>query len=189
MVALTEEEGRIAVILARSALDELYFGRPEHCPDPLPGIFLEPRGVFVTLEEAGELRGCIGYPYPVMPLGQALQHAAVAAATEDPRFLPVRPEELSRIDLEVTVLTVPVPLTCSPDKRSSEVRVGTHGLIVASGMARGLLLPQVATEYGWGAQEFLDHTCQKAGLPPGCWREERTEVLVFEGQVFSERDR
>ncbi|MDT8357491.1 MAG: TIGR00296 family protein [Methanomicrobiaceae archaeon] len=188
MVVLTEEEGRIAVILARSALEELYRGRSERCPEPLPGVFLEPRGVFVTLEEAGDLRGCIGYPSPVMPLGQALQHAAVAAATEDPRFLPVRPEELDGIDLEVTILTLPVPLTCPPDKRPSEVRVGTHGLIVASGMARGLLLPQVATAYGWDAEEFLDHTCQKAGLPPGCWRKERTEVLVFEGQVFSERD-
>ena len=188
MDVLTEEEGSIAVILARSALEELYFGRSGNCPDPLPEVFSEPRGVFVTLEQAGDLRGCIGYPYPVMPLSQAVQHAAIAAATEDPRFLPVRPEELEQIDLEVTVLTVPVPLTCSPETRPSAVRVGTHGLIVASGMARGLLLPQVATEYGWDAQEFLDHTCQKAGLPPGCWQKERTEVLIFEGQVFSERD-
>lgn len=185
MIALTSEEGGTAVRLARTALETELRGGRFSLP-PLPRIFSEMRGVFVTLTEDGDLRGCIGLPYPVMPLGEGIVHAALSAALEDPRFPPVRAEELSRIRIEVTVLSVPEPLACPPRERAGHVEVGRHGLILSGAGRSGLLLPQVATEYGWDARTFLDHTCTKAGLPPGCWRREDVEAFTFEGQIFHE---
>ena len=185
MKALTEEEGAAALSLARQAL-EAAVRNERFSPPTLPPVFQEKRGVFVTLTEGGELRGCIGLPYPVMPLAGAIREAAASAALQDPRFQPVEPDDLPGIRVEVTVLSVPAPLAGSPEKRDSCVRIGVHGLIV-QGMGRsGLLLPQVATEYAWTACDFLDHSCVKAGLPPGSWRSPRTEVLTFEGQIFRE---
>ena len=173
--------------LARQAM-ETAVRDERQTPPSLPPIFSEKRGVFVTLTERGELRGCIGLPYPVMPLAEAIREAAASAALRDPRFPPVEPADLPGIHVEVTVLSVPAPLTGPVGNRENCVRVGVHGLI-AQGMGRsGLLLPQVATEYRWTACEFLDHTCVKAGLPPGSWRSPRVEVLTFEGQIFHEQE-
>jgi uncharacterized protein (TIGR00296 family) len=185
MVLLTADEGIIAVRLARSAIEYAITRKPKPHLDQTQ-IFGEKRGVFVTLTKAGELRGCIGFPYPVMPLGDAIDHAAVAAALEDPRFPSVKAGELPSIMLEVTILTVPQPLTCDPDQRPVHVQVGRHGLIVRGMGASGLLLPQVATEYGWDSTMFLDQTCVKAGLSTRCWANRRVEVLMFEGQIFCE---
>lgn len=185
MEVLTPEEGRLAVQLARGVLEEKIGRKHMVCP-ALPPVFSEKRGVFVTLKKRGELRGCIGFPTPVYPLGQAICEAAWAAAREDPRFPPLRAEELPGTSIEVTVLSVPVLLTCRAAERPRNVMVGTHGLIVR-GMGRsGLLLPQVSLEWGWDAAEFLDHTCLKAGLARGCWKDERVEVYTFEGQIFEE---
>ncbi len=185
MMLLSEEDGRSAVSLAREALRAAVL-HEKLAPPPLPPVFSGKRGVFVTLNRDGELRGCIGIPLPVMPLGEAIIEAAASAALQDPRFNPVTPEELSLISLEVTILSVPEEITASPASRADEVEVGRHGLIVKGRGRSGLLLPQVASEYGWNAVEFLDHTCTKAGLPPGCWRDEQISVLRFEGQIFSE---
>ncbi|MDH7510181.1 MAG: TIGR00296 family protein [Methanolinea sp.] len=185
MEVLTPEEGRLAVQLARTVLEEK-IGRKHADYPALPPVFSQKRGVFVTLKKRGELRGCIGFPTPVYPLGQAVCEAALAAALEDPRFPPLRSDELPEIRIEVTVLSVPVPLTCRPVDRPRNVIIGTHGLIVR-GMGRsGLLLPQVPLEWGWDAAEFLDHACQKAGLAGGCWKDGRVEVYTFEGQIFEE---
>jgi uncharacterized protein (TIGR00296 family) len=129
----------------------------------------------------GELRGCIGFPYPTKPLATAVQEAAVAAALYDPRFPAVRAEELSLLEVESSVLTEPKPL--SP----RQVEVGVHGLIVRKGAKSGLLLPQVALEYRWGREEFLGQTCVKAGLEPDAWKA-GAEIFGFEAQVFSEGD-
>jgi uncharacterized protein (TIGR00296 family) len=185
MVLLTGDEGTIAVRLARGAIEYAIGKKPKRDLNETP-VFGEKRGVFVTLTEHGELRGCIGFPYPVMPLGDAIDHAAVAAALEDPRFPAVKAHELSLITVEVTILTVPQPLTCDPDQRPMHVEVGRHGLIVRSMGTSGLLLPQVATELGWDSTTFLNHTCMKAGLPDQCWANRRVEVLTFEGQIFHE---
>jgi uncharacterized protein len=182
---LTTEEGTLAIRLARGALEHAVAKKP--APDlKLTPVFYDKRGVFVTLTSRGELRGCIGLPYPVMPLGGAIEHAAKAAALEDPRFPPVSKNELAHIDLEVTVLTVPVPLLCEPAERPVNVTVGKHGLIIRGMGTSGLLLPQVATDYGWDSTTFLDHTCSKAGLPGRCWTRKDVEVMIFEGQIFSE---
>jgi len=160
--------------------------RPE---EPELAALREPRGVFVTLEEhpSGRLRGCIGYPLPVFPLGIALVRAADAAAREDPRFPPVRPAELDRLTVEVSVLTVPEPILGPPEDRPHAVVVGRDGLIVETSFDSGLLLPQVAVEQGWDAEAFLAGTCEKAGAPPSAWRRASTKVRKFQAEVFREQ--
>jgi uncharacterized protein (TIGR00296 family) len=185
MRLLTDDEGALAVRSARAAIEHAVAKRPKASLTVTP-VFGEKRGVFVTLTKGGTLRGCIGFPYPVMPLGEAIVHAAGAAAREDPRFPPVTKEELGAVSLEVTVLTVPELLRAEPAKRPEHVIVGKHGLIVRGVGTSGLLLPQVATEYGWDAKTFLDHTCMKAGLSGRCWTSKNVEILTFEGQIFSE---
>ena len=191
---LSAVERRTALSLSRRAI-ELALG-PDPAADPaapfraesLPRVFDERRGVFVTLKRVpgDDLRGCIGYPLPVLPLRSGLPRAAVAAATEDPRFRPVRASELPRLAIEVSVLTVPVPVRAArPRDLVAAVTVGRDGLIVDAGGASGLLLPQVAVEMGWTAEEFLDGACEKAGLGRGAWRAGAT-VRRFEAEVVRE---
>jgi uncharacterized protein (TIGR00296 family) len=185
MEVLTEEEGKVALTLAREAIVHRVAEIPEKTLRLTP-VFSEKRGVFVTLKEHGELRGCIGFPHPVMPLGDAIRDAAVAAALEDPRFPPVAKSEIPALEIEVTVLTVPQRLDCPPRARPGNVEIGKHGLIVRGMGSGGLLLPQVPVEWRWGPIEFLDHTCMKACLPAKAWRSEAVELFTFEGQIFSE---
>jgi uncharacterized protein (TIGR00296 family) len=185
MQPLTEEEGLAALTLARRALESALRGDRLVLP-PLSEHFDEKRGVFVTLKKGGELRGCIGLPYPVMPLRDAIVDAAVSAGTGDPRFPPVTVSEMLKIQFEVTILSVPQPLLGSPAQRPEMVKVGTHGLIVKGWGSSGLLLPQVPLEYDWDSQQFLSHTCQKAGLQADCWKHADVDVFTFEGQIFSE---
>jgi uncharacterized protein len=186
MDVLTTDEGMMAVKLARNTIEAAVRGSPAPSGS-LPPVFLERRGVFVTITRSGELRGCIGYPYPVLPLSEAIPSAATGAALEDPRFPPVNHNELPLIRIEVTVLTPPQPLAVLPEQRPSAVVIGKHGLIARSGGRSGLLLPQVATEYSWSCEEFLTHTCMKAGLQANCWKRSDTEILTFEGQIFHEQ--
>ncbi|MBN1762295.1 MAG: TIGR00296 family protein [Methanomicrobia archaeon] len=186
---LTEEEGKAGLRLARAAIEK-YLN--EHAklkaPDDLPAIFDEQRGVFVTLNEFGALRGCIGYPYPVFALKEAIIDAAISAAVRDPRFPPVTREEFKEVSIELTVLTLPQVLHIKPAELPNHIEVGRHGLIVKKGLYQGLLLPQVATEYNWTAEEFLCQTCWKAGLPQDAWLESDTAVSTFEGQIFKEEE-
>jgi uncharacterized protein (TIGR00296 family) len=186
MEALTDEEGVLALCLARNALEIRIAGAA--CEEPrLTPVFSEKRGVFVTLTRDGELRGCIGFPYPHYPLGEAIREAALSAALGDPRFPPVGPAELPRVHIDVTVLSVPELLSAAPEARPEMIEVGRHGLIVRGRGTSGLLLPQVATECCWDSRQFLDHTCLKAGLSAGCWQRKEVEVSTFEGQVFCEK--
>lgn len=192
MRLLTDEEGKIALAAAKFAVYDKVaktVNTEKAAPPDISyyEIFNEKRGVFVTLTEEGELRGCIGYPYPVLPLGEALHDAAVSAAVRDPRFMPVREDELAAIEFEVTILTPPELLTCSAAERPKNIEVGRHGLIIKDRGMSGLLLPQVATEYGWDAEEFLMHTCIKAGTDRDAWKRDDTALYTFEGQIFSER--
>lgn len=186
---LSPEDGAMAVKLARDSIER--FLRNDTSPElPQLPLFSEKRGVFVSLHTieggARRLRGCIGRPYPVLPLGEAISVSAVDAAARDPRFHPVRSDELSSIVIEVTVLTMPDRIHAAASELPGRVIVGQHGLIVKNGMCVGLLLPQVATEYGFDAEEFLCQTCMKAGLPPDMWLDADTEIYCFEGQVFEE---
>jgi uncharacterized protein len=185
MTQLSEAEGQAALVLARRAV-EAAVRREPFDRGALPPVFDERRGVFVTLTENGQLRGCIGLPYPIAPLADAIVEAGASAALKDPRFSPVRPAELPLLRVEVTVLTLPTPIPGPAERRADHVEVGRHGLIVRGQGTSGLLLPQVATEYGWTPAEFLDQTCNKAGLHRGCWRTPEVEVSLFEGQIFHE---
>jgi len=141
----------------------------------------EDRGVFVTLTKKGKLRGCIGYIEGIKPLYQAVIDNAINAAVHDSRFYPVSAEELPDIEIEISAMT--------PLKRINnieEIEVGTHGLVIVQGFARGVLLPQVATEYGWDRETFLQHVCLKAGLPPDSWKKEGVELYIFSAEVFGE---
>jgi AmmeMemoRadiSam system protein A len=138
-------------------------------------------GAFVTLHVNRELRGCIGYPGSEKRLDEVIGHCAVAAATEDPRFPPLTPEELADLALEISVLT-PIRVV----KDVSEIEVGRDGLVVQDGFRKGLLLPQVATEHQWDRDTFLANTCLKAGLRPDAWRA-GARIFRFQAEVFSER--
>ncbi len=194
---LSSTERRRALELSRRSIERAVGPDPADDPaspfrdQPLPPVFEERRGVFVTLKRFPtlSLRGCIGYPLPVLPLRSALARAAAGAATEDPRFAPVRSAELPRLAIEVSVLSVPTPVRFSrPEELVQAVVVGRDGLLVEGFGSSGLLLPQVAPEQGWSSEEFLEGTCEKAGLPPGAWRDRHVTVRRFEAEVFRERD-
>jgi len=143
------------------------------------GILGEEWGAFVTLNKKGQLRGCIGHIIGDRPLINTVAEMARAAALQDPRFPPVRPSELPDIEFEISVLT---PIRTIDD--IEEIKVGRDGIIITRGMNRGLLLPQVATEYGWDRTTFLEHTCVKAGLPRNAWKDEGTVIEMFSAEVF-----
>jgi AmmeMemoRadiSam system protein A len=168
--------------IARRALDRYVgTGKVPH-EVVVPGKLAAPGAAFVTITKNGRLRGCIGYTEAVAPLFKVVQECAVAAATEDPRFPPVTPNELPSLRVEISVLTPLFPI------RPEDVEVGRHGLMVAQGGMRGLLLPQVPVEWGWDRETFLDQTCVKAGLPPTAWRHGAT-LRAFTAEVFGEEDK
>lgn len=144
-------------------------------------------GAFVTITIEDNLRGCMGYVGVRQPLLKAVERAAMAAAFEDPRFPPLTPDELPSSVFEVTLLGPLRPLASkAPQELAASIKLGVHGLLVKRKGFSGLLLPQVALEYGWGASEFLSQTCLKAGLPEDCWCKPDTEVYLFEGKWFAE---
>lgn len=186
---MNENEGEIAVKIARQAI-ELWVRTKERLkPGKYPKTFNSPRGVFVTIHTypEGKLRGCIGFPEPQFPLIKALVTAAVSSA-HDPRFPPLKEDELDEIVIEVSVLTKPEKIKISdPKYYPKRVKVGKDGLIVKRGFQSGLLLPQVATEYNLDEKDFLTQTCLKAGLSPDAWLEKDVEIFKFESLVFSEK--
>lgn len=188
------DDGRFLVKLARRAVEEYLSSgtkiriRAADVPNPK---LLEKSGVFVTLEKvAGDgrsLRGCIGYPLPVLPLAEATIDSALSAAFNDPRFPPVSMAELGSIVFEVSILTPPVKVEAvAPRDLPSKIKVGRDGLIVESGFYKGLLLPQVPVEYGWDEETFLAECCMKAGLPPDAWLSKKTTVYKFTAEIFAE---
>ena len=152
------------------------------------GIFKDKQGAFITIHTYPDydLRGCIGIPLPVMSLCDAIAEGA-SSATHDPRFPPLAVKELDDIVVEVTVLSPPELIKVSkPEDYLKDIVVGRDGLIVEQGFYKGLLLPQVPVEQGWDKEEFLNHTCIKAGLMPDAWFDKQTKVYKFSGQVFTE---
>ncbi len=153
---------------------------------PLPGIeapspaLQSHSGCFVTIKQKGQLRGCIGSFVAQQPLWQTVREMAVSAATRDPRFYPIKESDLADFKLEISVLS-PLQRIQSID----DIQVGIHGLYLIKGNNHGVLLPQVATEYGWDRDTFLRHTCLKAGLPETAWQE-KCEIYIFSAEVFGE---
>jgi hypothetical protein len=181
-MVLSDEEKQILLKIARNTVETYVKSRkiPKIDVDDYPNLKQEV-GVFVTLNKNKQLRGCIGYIRPIAPLAQAVSKMAIAAATEDPRFSPVTPDELKDIKIEITVLSELIRIN-----NIEQIEVGKHGLYIVKGFNSGLLLPQVATEHGWNREEFLVHTCYKAGLPPNAWKEKDTEIFIFTGSIFHE---
>ena len=138
-------------------------------------------GCFVTIKQHAQLRGCIGNFVSDKPLYKLVQEMAFSAATRDPRFYPMKQQDLADFELDISVLS-PLKLAASVD----EIRVGTHGIYLVKGSYRGVLLPQVATEYGWDRATFLRHTCLKAGLPENAWQKE-CEIFIFSALVFGDK--
>lgn len=145
-------------------------------------------GVFVTIKKDGMLRGCIGYPQAPWPLRRSLVLSAIAAAEEDPRFPPLRSEEVGKISIEVSLLSEPVEIDPQNKQDLDEIKIGRDGLVIESGFHKGLLLPQVATEENMSVMEFLEATCNKAGLNRNCWKDPSTKVYKFSATYYSEPD-
>ncbi len=181
---LTEEERGALLGLARSTIAQFL---KDGSRVPLPeakGHLSEVCGAFVTLNSRGQLRGCIGSMIGRGPLVETVQEMAIAAATEDPRFDGLKPSELEDVDIEISVLS---PMRRIEDV--SEIEVGTHGILMRQGIYQGVLLPQVATEWGWDREEFLANTCLKAGLPTEAWKDPETVIEIFSAEVFGEKER
>jgi uncharacterized protein len=177
----TDDQKRALVGIARAAVVEAATGAGDRAKAILEtAAFPDASGAFVTLKRHGRLRGCIGTLDCRRPIGEEVARVAVSAANEDPRFAPLAASELDDLDVEVSILG---PLEPIDPFDTGAITIGLHGLVVEQGRRRGLLLPQVATEWGWDRDTFLAQTCVKAGLPPDAWRS-GAKVYRFAGEVF-----
>ncbi len=180
---LTIDQKHFLLQLVRETIRGYFSREPNTVNRPDDELYRQELGAFVTLHKRGNLRGCIGHIEGRMPLFDTIVEMALAAAFQDPRFPPLRVSELEEIDIEISIL--------SPLQRVGiieEIEVGVHGLLIQRGFASGVLLPQVATEYGWDRLTFLQHTCQKAGLAPDSWMHQGTRIFMFSAEVFGEKD-
>ncbi|GAB6058827.1 AmmeMemoRadiSam system protein A [Desulfonatronum parangueonense] len=174
---LTTAEKEYLLELARLSILQCFDAGvilPKNVSDKLK----EPYGAFVTLKKQGQLRGCIGHIVGDHPITETIVQMAQSAAFQDPRFPPLDQEEVAEIEVGISILSPLRP--CTPD----EIVPGRHGLLVRSGMHSGLLLPQVAVEYGWNRETFLSQTCRKAGMAADCWRKANVEIFCFEAVIF-----
>ena len=182
---LSQAEKKFLLEIARKTI-ETYAreGRRPELPSPeeVSENLCSRRGAFVTLHKRGMLRGCIGVFAGRGPLYQTVSEMAIASGWEDPRFPPLDASELDEIEIEISVLSPLQPA------RPEEIEVGKHGIYITKGFSRGVLLPQVAVEYGWDRETFLAQTCLKAGLHPDAWKEPDTKIEIFTAEVFSEKD-
>jgi MEMO1 family protein len=180
---LTMDEKKELIALAKKTISDQLDGKEMADYKPKSDIMSKKCGAFVTLHKNGELRGCIGQIVPIDKLYKTVQNMAIAAAFEDPRFYPLKKEEYPLIDFEISVLS-----PFEKIRNIGEIEVGKHGLMISKNMYHGLLLPQVATEFGWDLETFLVHLCRKAGLNDNAYKEPGTEILKFTAIVFGEKD-
>ena len=190
---LTDQEGKFLIQLARNTVTKyLENGITLKPPEDTPKKLYEQCGVFITISsiQNGEkaLRGCIGYPYPTIPLVEAVIDIAINASTQDPRFEPMTTEEIDNVVFEVSILTPPELVSVSnPKDYINKIKVGEDGLIIERGYRKGLLLPQVPTEWGWCEEEFLCQCCMKAGLPLDSWLTKDAKISKFKAIIFEEK--
>ena len=182
MRSLDRPERRLLLDVARYAMISAVEGTEPAASPPCDVPCAEWSGAFVTLQRRGQLRGCIGEINSKESLVKVIARCARAAALEDPRFRPVRPHELAEINIEISVLSPP------RESKVEEVEPGKHGLIVSRGCRRGVLLPQVAIERGWGAERFLEEACVKAGLGRQAWKASGVVIETFTAEAFGEAD-
>jgi len=177
----TETDQQLLLQIARNAVRSYLAGQTPRLSDVPPGPLTQSLGVFVSLHIGIELRGCIGNIHAVSPLYRSVAECAIAAAVGDPRFMPLMASELPTVEFEISVLS---PLERVHDIR--EIEIGKHGLMISKKNDRGLLLPQVATAYGWNRERFRSETCRKAGLKPDDWKHDAL-IQSFVAVVFSEK--
>jgi AmmeMemoRadiSam system protein A len=176
----SREERALLLRVAHGAIEAAVYQRdlPQFS---FPVHLSEPRGAFTTIYLDGELRGCVGYVLPVVPLYRTVAESAKAAALDDMRFSPVTPVEAPRLEVVLSILSPLLPV------RPEQVEVGRHGLVITLGLRRGLLLPQVPVEHGWDRETYLCQTCRKAGLPADAWQQGAV-IEAFTAEVFGDRD-
>jgi AmmeMemoRadiSam system protein A len=178
MPFLSDSDRQSLLRLARVAVTEAVSCGRILADIPAGGVFSEQRGVFVTLHVGKRLRGCLGVVEPEHPLGDSIVRCAIGAATRDPRFPAMRPDELDQLEIEISLLSVPRAIC------PEEIQIGTHGLLICRGSHRGLLLPQVAITHQLSAEQFLAETCRKAELPPDAWRDPEARLFGFTCEIF-----
>ncbi len=181
MFQLTEDDQQLLLRIARNAVESYLSGQPPHLPAEAAGVLNEPHGIFVTIQQHDQLRGCIGNIHPTSSLYRSAAECALGAALVDPRFVPLTKRELATVEFEISVLSLMEQV-----RDINEIEVGRHGRLIRKRNARGLLRPQVATMYGWDRERVLEETCRKAGLRPDDWKEDAT-IQHFTALVFGER--
>ena len=185
--SITYGDGVILVKTARKAVAEYLTNNKKISNAIFNEKFNFNAGVFVTINDKSGLRGCIGYPLAIKKLSYALIDAAISASTNDPRFSPVKMNDLDDLVFEVTVLSDTEEIsTDSPYEILDSIKIGRDGLIIENGFKSGLLLPQVPIEYNWSKEQFLNHTCHKAGLTNDSWKDIATKISKFQGMIFKE---
>lgn len=180
------EEGEELVRMARKNIENYLSSGNKIELKEVKEEYKKKMGVFVTLKKNEKLRGCIGYPRPVLPLIEALLDVSISAAVRDPRFPPVSLKEMEKITVEITILTPPELIKSDPKDYPKNIEIGRDGLIVEKGVFSGLLLPQVPVEWNWDKEEFLANICMKSGLPIDSWLDADTKIYTFQGQIFCE---
>ena len=185
---LSKSDGKELIKLVRNTVEDYFKNKKLKIKETK---FKEKRGIFVSIHTFPdhELRGCIGYPYPIISLGEAIQKASISAAFQDPRFPSLIQDELKRVVFEVSILTEPkiIKVKTSSDYLK-KIEIGKDGLMIEHGFFKGLLLPQVATQYRWNVETFLEHLCMKAGLIVDMWLDTKTKIYKFQTQIFAERE-
>ncbi len=180
MFEYTKDDGEKLLKLARESIKQ-EFNREIKLEILKEKQFRQARGVFVTLTENSELRGCIGLPYPSKALKDAVIEAAKSAGFSDPRFSPLTEQELGKVKIEISILTMP------QETSVKDIKVGEDGLICSYLGFSGLLLPQVAVEYKWSKLQFLENLCRKANLPNSAWQDKKFKLWKFQAEIFSEK--
>ncbi len=185
---LSKEDGKKLVKFARQAVEDYFKNKKTVSKTE----YNNKSGVFVSIHTHpdNELRGCIGYPYPILTLNEALQKASLSAAFEDPRFPPLKEDEFDDIIFEISVLTEPELIVVkNPKEYIKKIDIGKDGLIVEHDFYKGLLLPQVPLQFepNWDVETFLEQTCIKAGLLPDMWLDPKTKIYKFQAQIFKEK--
>lgn len=181
-------EGAYLVRLARTSVERYLLDSEIIKPEE---DMMDKSGVFVTLNYLNSrkqeyLRGCIGFPLPEKRLYESVVEAAIAAATQDPRFPPVQSQELENIIFELSILTPPMEINGKPAEYKNQITLGKDGLILQSRFGSGLLLPQVPLELNWNVEEYLVNICYKAGAPPDAWLDPASKLYKFQAIVFKE---
>ena len=188
-MTLTLIEGKELISIARDSILSEFEHREEPPTKSIKKKYSTKQGTFVTLHKHGELRGCIGFPEPMLPLYEAVIQSAKSAAFGDPRFPPLVREEYKDIEIEISVLTVPeLIIIKNPEEYPSKIIIGKDGLIIRSPCGSALLLPQVASEWKWNEEEFLGNTCYKAGLSHSYWKHGSCKIYKFQAQIFKEQN-